>query len=46
MPAISHKLIKDYVIDGTISKDNGSTGAKIQGYQLFKENYVKKSTTT
>jgi hypothetical protein len=37
-------LIKDYLIDGTVSVDNRAGGAfkhKTLGYQLFKENYVK-----
>ena len=44
LPVISHKLMKDYLIDGTISIYNGNRGAfkhKILGYQLLKENYVK-----
>ena len=45
LPSISQKLLKDYLLDGTISIDNRSRGAmkhKILGYQLFKEHYVKK----
>ena len=45
LPAVSHKLMKDYLIDGTIDLDKRSRGAdkhKVMGYQLFKENYVKK----
>ena len=45
LPSICHSKIKNYMIDGTISLDNRSRGAykhKIQGYQLFKESYVKK----
>ena len=45
LPPISHKRMKDYLIDGTINIDKRSRGAdkhKVMGYQLFKENYVKK----
>ena len=45
LPAVSHKLMRDYLIDGTIDLDKRSRGAdkhKVMGYPLFKENYVKK----
>ena len=44
LPPIYHKVLKDYLIYGTISIDNRSRGAikeKLLGYKLFKE-YVKK----
>ena len=45
LPPISHKLLNEYMIDGTIDIDKRARGAdkhKVIGYQLFKEGYVKK----
>ena len=44
LPPIRQSFIKDYLVDETISVDNYGKGAnkhKINGYKLFKDNYVK-----
>ena len=44
LPNILHKHIHDYLIDG-LGPNNRPRGARkhqIQGYQLFKEHYMKK----
>ena len=46
LPPVSHDLLYSYLVEGTISVDNRRRGAikhKILGYQLYKENFVKKS---
>ena len=45
LPPVSHDLLYSYLVEGTISVDNRRRGAikhKILGYQLYKENFVKK----
>ena len=46
LPPVSHDLLYSYLVEGTISVDNRRRGAikhKILGYQLYKENFVKKT---
>ena len=45
LPPISHSSLYKYLVEGIVNVDERSRGAmkhKIQGYQLFKEHYVKK----